>query len=264
MKRMYTFLLAALFVSAAMLLTGPAALKAQDNTPPPPAYALVAEPAPMFLGISAGALYNMHSGGFGYPNDCADCAVYGDANGIGLAADLRLSLPLTKWFRLEPRLFFEDRGGKFTSDPMQVEIIGQNMKPQSMILEDDFDFSIQLVGIDLLAAMQIGQSGLAVLLGPSAAFRLSESSTVTERIASPSGAVFLDGSNEAVRLDGETEIARSLQAGIRAGFSYTLPVSRAIAIGIEATYLYPLQTLGENDEWKTAGARGLLSLLYTL
>lgn len=263
MKRKCTFLLSTLIIAAALLSTCPTALQAQD-TPPPPAYALAAEPAPTFLGISAGALYNMHSGGFGYPNDCADCAVYGDASGIGLAADLRLSLPLTKWFRLEPRLFFEDRGGTFTSEPMNAEIIGQDLKPQTMILEDEFDFSIQFFGLDLLAAMQVGQSGLSVLLGPSAAFRLSESTTVTERIVSPTGAVFLDGSNEAVRVDGATEIARSLQAGIRAGFSYTQPVSRSIAIGIEATYLFPLQTLSENDEWKTSGARGLLSLLYTL
>jgi hypothetical protein len=218
----------------------------------------------MYFGISAGVFFSMHSGGFPFPDNCDGCAEYGDATGIGTAFDLRLSVPVSDLLRFEPRIFVESHGGDFTSELFTVEIIGKDMKPQQMQLEDEFSSSIQLVGIDLLAAFQIGRSGIAVLAGPAAAFLISESATVTERIASPDGVSFLNGSREQTRFDGDPGIARSMHVGIRAGLNYTLPVSRSLALGFEATYLLPLQTVGDTGDWKTAGARGLLSLLYAL
>ncbi|MFZ1731562.1 MAG: hypothetical protein WBQ23_05335 [Bacteroidota bacterium] len=258
MTRKHTLLITLFSISAVIALSLPTALHAQDDPPPQ-----TVRP-PMYLGISAGIFYSMHSGGFGYPAECEDCAVYGDASGIGTAFDLRLSVPLTPWLRFEPRLFGEGRSGDFTSDLIESEIIGKDMKPQQIQLEDEFSSSLQLVGIDLLAAFHIGRSGIAVLAGPAIAFRMSESATVTERILSPDGVTFLDGSREQTRFDGDTEIARGMHAGIRAGLSYTLPVSRALALGFEATYLLSLQTVSETDDWKTSGARGMLSVLYAL
>lgn len=218
--------------------------------------------APWYLGISAGVFYSMHSGGFAFPSDCAECGRYDEASGIGTALDLRLSIPLLDWLRFEPRIFGECHRGEFTSEPIETEIIGRDLKPQIMTLEDDLDYTLRTIGLDLMAVFAIGRSGLSVLAGPALGFRVTETATVTERIVSPDGATFIDGGTEHVVLDGDSEIARGLHAGVRAGAGYTLRLNRDLALGFELSWLVPLQTVGEDNEWKTTGARGLVTLLF--
>ena len=62
--------------------------------------------------------------------------------------------------------------------------------------------------------------------------------------------------------DGDSEVARGLHAGVRAGAGYTLRLNRDLALGFELSWLVPLQTVGEDNEWKTTGARGLVTLLF--
>ncbi|MBE0645445.1 MAG: hypothetical protein IH600_15285 [Bacteroidetes bacterium] len=217
---------------------------------------------PWYLGISAGVFYSMHSGGFSFPGDCEGCGVYGDASGLGSALDLRLSIPIARWLRIEPRIFGECHRGDFTSDPIASEIIGKDMKPQAIVLEDELSYTLRLIGIDLMASVQIGRTGLAVLAGPALGFHVSETATVNERIASPDGALFIDGSRDHTVYDDDVAMARSMHAGLRAGIGYTLPLNQDLALGFEATWLLPLQTVGEDHEWKTAGVRGLLSVLF--
>ncbi len=247
------------FIGAALLLLigSPLQTAFAQDTPP-------AARAPWYFGISAGVFYGVHSGGFSFPGDCDACGVYDEASGIGSALDLRLSIPVTPWLRIEPRLFGECHVGDFTSDPIQTEIIGKDMKPQTLLLEDDFSYTLRLIGLDLMASVQIGKTGLAVLAGPAIGFRVTESASVNERILSPDGALFTDGTREHVVFDEDVSRARSMHAGIRAGVGYTLPLGSDLALGIEATWLLPLQTVGEDDDWKTAGARGLVSLLFVL
>jgi hypothetical protein len=235
-------------------------LSAQDASSA--AAAAPASHAPWYLGISAGVFYSMHSGGFAFPSDCAECGRYNEATGIGTAMDLRLSIPLLDWLRFEPRIFGECHRGEFTSDPIETEIIGRDLKPQTLTLEDDLDYTLRTIGLDLIAVFAIGRSGFSVLAGPALGFRVTESAKVTERIVSPDGATFVDGSTDHVMLDGDSEIARGLHAGIRAGAGYTLKLNRDLALGFELSWLLPLQTVGEDNEWKTAGARGLVTLLF--
>jgi hypothetical protein len=220
--------------------------------------------APWFLGISAGVISSMHSGGFSFPEECAECGRYGDGAGVGPAFDLRLSIPLAAWLRLEPRMFGECRRGSFTSDPIQTVIIGRDLKPQDLLLEDELDHALRLIGFDVMAAVQIGQSGIAVLAGPSFGFRVTETTVITERILSPGGAVFVDGSREHTTHDGDTEKARGMHAGIRAGLAYRLPLGRDLALGVEATWLLPLQTVSEGDDWTSSGIRGLVTMLFVI
>jgi hypothetical protein len=215
-----------------------------------------------YIGISAGAFFGLHSGGFSFPAACADCGRYEDGAGIGPAFDLRVSIPLTTWLRIEPRIFGECRSGDFTSDPIATEIIGKDLKPQALLLEDELRYNLRLIGIDLLAAVPIGRSGIAVLAGPAVGFNISETATVTERIVSPAGVTFTDGSTSHDVYDGDATNARGTHAGVRAGISYTQPIGRDLALGCEATWLLPFGTVGEDDEWKTSGIRGLLSFLF--
>jgi hypothetical protein len=257
-SRPFLLILAVLSAVAITALNPPQTAVAQDAAPP----SVAAARAPWYLGISAGVFYSMHSGGFSFPGDCESCGVYGDASGIGSALDLRLSIPVASWLRLEPRIFGECHRGDFTSDPIPSEIIGKDMKPQAILLEDELSYTLRLIGIDLMASVQIGRTGLAVLAGPAVGFHVSETASVNERIVSPDGVVFTDGSRDHAVYDDDVAKARSMHAGLRAGVGYRLPISRDLALGFEATWLLPLQTVGDDDDWKTAGARGLLSLLF--
>ena len=243
-----------------VLLFASAPLHAQDGAaaPPPPAR------MPLHLGIGAGIFYGMHSGGFAYPEPCADCGRYGDATGVGTALDLRISIPLARWLRLEPRLSGECHRGVFTSDPIETVIIGSGLEPQSLQFEDEMTYTLRLAGIDLLAAVSLGSSGVSVLAGPTVGFRVTETATVTERILSPDGATFLDGSRERTAHDGDIELARGLHAGIRAGLGWTLPLGRDLALGVEATWRLPLQTVQESGDWKTSGLRATVAVMFLI
>ncbi|MBR9977825.1 MAG: hypothetical protein KFH87_07030 [Bacteroidetes bacterium] len=220
------------------------------------------EHAPWRLGISAGVFFSMHSGGFSFPEDCATCGNYEDANGLGSAFDLRASIPLVSWLRLEPRLYGECHRGVFTSAPIESEIIGSGLQPQDVVFEDELRYTHRLIGIELLGSVALGRSGIALLLGPALGMSVSETATVTERIVSPSGVVFADGTSERVMHDDEVALARDMHAGLRFGAGYTLPLSRDLALGIEATWLLPLTTVTETDDWTTTGLRGLVTILF--
>ncbi len=245
-----------------MLLIAASVPVSAQETPVGDTAPSVPQRPPWYLGISAGVSYSMHSGGFAFPEKCADCGYYDDASGVGPALDLRISIPLTPWLRIEPRIFGECHRGEFTSDPIETEIIGQDLEPQALRLEDELRYSLRLIGIDLLAAVPIGGSGIAVLAGPAVGFNVSETATVTERIVSPAGVTFNDGSTSHDVYDGDAAKARGMHAGFRAGFSYTLPIGPDLALGCEATWLLPFSTVGADDEWKTSGLRGLLSILF--
>lgn len=220
------------------------------------------EHAPWRLGISAGVFFSIHSGGFSFPDDCASCGNYGDANGLGSAFDLRASIPLVSWLRIEPRLFGECHRGSFTSAPIESEIIGSGMQPQEVVFEDELRYTHRLIGIEIIGSVPLGRSGIALLMGPALGMSVSETATVTERIAAPAGVVFVDGTSERVMIDDEVTLARDTHAGLRFGAGYTLPLSRDLALGIEATWLLPLNTVTENDEWRTSGLRALLTILF--
>lgn len=239
------------------------ALHAQEDpaATPPPAPRAMTGPS-WHVGIGAGIFFAMHAGGFSFPGDCADCGRYDDATGIGTALDLRVGIPLARGLRLEPRIAAECHRGTFTSEPIESVIIGAGMKPQALLLEDELVYTLRLVGIDLLAAVMLGRSGLSVLAGPTIGFRVTETATVTERIVSPAGAVFADGTDAHTPYDGDAEVARSMHAGIRAGLAYTLPVGRDIALSAETTWRLPLQSVTETDDWQTSGLRATVAVLF--
>lgn len=245
-----------MFVMILPLLAAPLRAQEHRDTPAAPAS------APWHVGIAAGVFLGMHSGGFSFPDACADCGRYDEASGIGTALDLHIGIPLLRWLRIEPRISAECHRGTFTSEPIESVIIGAGMQPQSLQLEDELVHTLRLVGIDLLLAVPLGHSGLSVLAGPTLGFRVTETATVTERILSPRGAVFADGSSAHTTFDGDTEIARGMHAGLRAGIAYTLPVGRDIALGAEATWRLPLQPVTESDDWQTSGLRATVAVLF--
>lgn len=245
------------------LLVATVPLRAQEpttGTEPLPA----STRTPWYVGVSAGIFHSLHSGTFSWPEACSDCARYDQGSGIGTALDLRISIPLARWLRLEPRLFGECHRARFTSDPITVNIIGRDLQPEAARLEDELAYTLRLIGIEAMAAVSLGPHGFSLLAGPALGFRITESATVTERLVSPDGAVFLDGSREHPVAEGDVEKARSLHAGMRAGASYTLPLGSDLRLGLEATWLLPFQTVTDEEEWRTSGVRVLASLLFTM
>ena len=259
MKRrtiIFTVLLLVLLAAAA-----PVGAQVSDSAAPDDAPA--ARP-PWYAGISAGMFYSMHAGGFAWPHACAECGVYDGGSGIGTALDLRVSIPVTRRLRVEPRLYGECHRARFTSDPIHVDIIGHDMQPQDVVLEDELTYTLRLIGIEAMAAVAVGPRGFSLLAGPAIGFRVTESATVTERIVSPDGVLFLDGSREHTVADGDADKARALHAGIRAGAAYMLPLGRDLQLGLEATWLLPLRTVADGAEWRTSGVRVLASLLFAM
>lgn len=251
------------FVIACLLLASAAPLQAQPfdhGSEPNPS----STRGPWYVGVSAGMFFSLHAGGFSWPEACPDCGRYDQGSGVGTALDLRISIPVASWLRIEPRLFGECQRADFTSEPIHVDIIGRDLQPQAAQLQDELAYTLRLIGIEAMAAVAVGPRGFHLLAGPALGFRITESATVTERILSPEGAVFLDGSREHTVFEGDAEKARSLHAGIRAGAAYTLPLGADLRLGVEATWLLPLRTVTDGGEWRVSGIRALASLLFAM
>lgn len=249
-------LLPALTLLFAFTIT-PAGLLAQDDAAAPP--------MPMRIGVFAGGLYSMHSGGFDFPESTdPPVTAYDEGNAFGPSFGVRFDIPLTTGLRLSPRLFAECRRGDFTSDPFMMDIIGQDLQPQPMTLEDDLEVILRTAGIDLMLQWSPLSRGPYLLAGPTIGMKLYEEFRVTERIVDPALVTFIDGSRAKEVYDDDPAFTRDLTVGLRAGIGYTLALNRDMALGVEAQYLMLLQTVREDSDWSLAGLQATLALLFAL
>jgi len=249
----------ALILTAFLLATLPCL--SQQDAPPAPEELPHARSA---IGITVGGTYSMHSGGLQFPREAPPHILYDEASGLGPSFGVRAQFPLMPTLALSPRLFAECRGGSFTSEPFVMEIIGKDLRPQDLRLEDELDAVLRLGGLDLLLTWAPMDNGLYFAAGPSIALRLYEEFRVTGRILSPDGVTFLDGSTEKEFYDDDPGITRSLHLGLRAGAGYQLALNQDLALGLETLYLYPLQSVTENDDWTLQGLQATLTLLFLL
>lgn len=241
-------------VIALLLCTAPL-LRAQEDA---------SSAARWSIGVSVGGTYMTHGGGLVFPREAPPLIRYDDASGFGPAFGVRITVPLTPSLALSPRLFAECRRGTFTSEPFMMEIIGRDMRPEDMMLEDELDVILRVGGLDLLLAWHPAGGGFYLAAGPSIGLRLYEEFTVTESILSPQGVTFLDGSTAREMYDGDPGLSRALQLGIRGGAGYAFPLNEDLALGCELLYLYPLQTVTEDDDWTIQGLQGTVTMQFNL
>jgi hypothetical protein len=219
----------------------------------------------MRIGIFAGGLYSMHSGGFHFPESTLPpVTAYDEGNAFGPSFGVRFDIPLARGLWLSPRLFAECRRGDFTSNPFTTEIIGQDLQPQTMTLEDDLEVILRTAGVDLMVQWSPVAGGFYVLGGPSIGLKLYEEFRVTERIVSPARVTFIDGSREKEVYDDDPEFTRDLTLGLRAGAGYTIALNRDMALGVEAQYLILLQPVRDDSDWSLSGLQATLALLFAL
>ncbi|MCB2204519.1 PorT family protein [bacterium] len=216
------------------------------------------------IGIFLGGNYTMHSGGLAFPAEAPPLIRYDEGSALGLAFGIRFDAALTGNFVLSGRLFAEQRGGEFTSDPFIMEIIGRDLRPEDMQLEDELETTLLIGGMDLLLQWHPAGGGFALMAGPSLGLRLTEEFSVIENIRSPAGATFLDGSTSKEMYSDDPGLTRSMQLGVRAGAGYMLPLGSGLALGAEVLYFYPLQTVTASYDWSLQDVQGNLALLFTL
>ncbi|MBN1448057.1 MAG: hypothetical protein JXA28_09005 [Bacteroidetes bacterium] len=214
------------------------------------------------FGVYLGVMVSAHSGGFIFPAEQPPMIAYDDGSGLGPALGIRVDIPFTSSLSLSSRLFAECRRGTFTSAPFQQMIIGQHLEPQPMSLEDELDVILRIAGIDLLLQWQPFDANLYLAAGPSLGFKLYEEFTVTERILDPPAVTFLDGSREREMYQGDPDMSRGVHAGIRLGLGYILPIGSDLATGAELSYVVPLQTVTEADDWKLTGLLATVTFLF--
>ncbi len=222
------------------------------------------EASTLAFGISAGGTLMMHSGPLQFPRETPPLIQYDDASGLGPALGLRANIAVTPNIGLSPRLFAEYRCGSFTSDPFTMEIIGRDLQPQDMVLEDELDVTLLIGGVDVLVTWAPTGGGWYFAAGPSVGIRLSEDFLVTESIRSPEGVTFLNGMDSQEMYDGDPGLTRSLHLGLRGGAGFQVALNRDLALGVELLYLYSLQSVTEDDDWTAQGLQGSIALLFLL
>lgn len=246
----------------ALIICATGILHAQGSEPPSKREAFAERAPSIAFGVYFGAFASSHGGGFAFPAEQPPAISYDEGSGLGPVFGIRADIRLASSLSLSPRLFAECRRGTFTSDPFVMEIVGRNMQPQDMRLEDELDVILRVAGLDLLLQWHPLPFDLYLAAGPSVGFKLYEEFTVTESIREPSGVAFLDGSRSREVFNGDPDKTRALHTGVRAGAGYVLSLGSDLAAGAEVLYLIPLQTVTEEDDWSMQGLQATLSFLF--
>jgi len=216
------------------------------------------------IAIVLGAARHMHEGSFGTPEFDEERGEFGKGAGIGPLVGTRVDIPLARSVVFSPRVLGECLTGEFTSSKLSLPIVGHNMEPDVMTVEQRLDANIKVLTVDLPLAWVFGGSGLYVVVGPSLSLAVSEYYELNESIVQPSGVSYLDGTTETKLFTGDLDLTRKMQIGLRGGFGYNFPVSTDIKIGLELLFHFALSNMHESGEWNRSAVLLSTALLFTL
>ncbi|MBN1446787.1 MAG: outer membrane beta-barrel protein [Bacteroidetes bacterium] len=257
MKHTLTFCLFA-------LLLAPPPLTAGEPEPPIDKILYPGALLHILFGPYAGVNLNMHSGSFSTMENGVICCNFDEGDGIGTVFGIKGFIPLTKHFRLSPRLHYEQRGGDFTAELLSYPFFGSGQSLEYVDMENTLDVTLNTVGIDILATYHPGFAGLYFTAGPSLGFIASQNFRKYERILRPPGVTYLDGGTEKVVFDGEMEIVKDLLLGLRGGLGILVPVTSDIHLDGEALYHFPLGSVSSEGDWNVSALQFTLGILFAL
>jgi hypothetical protein len=215
------------------------------------------------LGPYGGIDYNIHKGQFNVIEGNLVCCTFDNGTGIKPVFGVKAFIPLSEAFHISPRVSFEGRGGEFTTRET-LPIFGQNNQVENMDLEEKLRVTYNTLTVDLFASYTFTSFGLYVTAGPSVGFSVSKEFRKTETILGPPGVRYLDGTTSkefSLEVQGSVNsVLFSLRGGIGAAF----PIARSVYLNPEVLYIFPLNKVSKDFDWKASGIQATLGVLFAL
>lgn len=262
------FLPLLLALAAGMLLphtVRPQGTQAVPLAPPlPPDRVLEPGGGTRMVGVDVGLTLNFHGGAFSLVQQGITCCGFDGAGSVGTLLRVRGEYypeREDKW-GFTGRISLEGHGAEFESDVRQLPIFGRNDTIETAGFRNTLDVSLPSLDFTGMFTYKIGRIpksdvDLFVSGGLSLMFITSSTFDKTERIVSPSGVRYLDGSQEKSFPDLDVDLVNSAQFGLIGGANVRYPIRPDLFINWELLYRLPFTKISPDEDWRMS------NLLFT-
>jgi hypothetical protein len=169
---------------------------------------------------------------------------------------------LTGAIRAIGRITYEQRDAEFESR-QSLPVMTQNGE-ENAVFVDQLDARIGMMSLDILAAWEESSTGIHVAAGPSFGFVLSQGYRQSQRIESPAGVTFIDGTREKVLFDDDRVLTKSPMVSLRMLAGIIRPIASNLFVTGDVSYALPLTSMGKAMTWKSGGVGVTAGVLLAL
>lgn len=228
------------------------------------------EKPPVRVGIVAGLAMNLHRGDFTSYDGILECGIFDKAETIGWSAGYRADIPFGSSLALSGRLFYWKADGDFTApNPNVVRIAIDEQTVVPLETEHTLQTALDYVMLEIPLLWR-PTPALYIGVGPSLGYAARAAYEQEERIVSPEGITFVNGTSSrdiiAGNFDEQGTLATSriLRIGAAGVLGADIPLSDRLSLLPEAGISYDLTGVLSSFDWKVHAVRGTLSLMYAL
>ncbi len=202
-------------------------------------------------GILGGYNFNLHTSNFSnLPGVPSCCPEFTSGTGSGFYLGASIDYPLNYLMQLTLRATYSQSNGKLTStDTTTIILDGKNSTGE---FEHLLDAKFGTFGIEPLFTYKF-KPDLAFHGGFRIGFLTNSHYYQVEKITKPSDrGTFIDGRSYRNQSDGKIEDASAIQAGVKLGASYKLPLNKEKTLFLvpELFYTYNFTNLVKERDWK--------------
>lgn len=217
----------------------------------------------LLLGISPGMAMRWQQGTMRTTDGFHDCCSFTGGSGIGIAAGLRLWIPLGTALYLRGDVGWERVTSEYSAERKSYPILGQGNTVEYADLRNDLSVSMSAVRIDAGIAYLVLQPGLYVSAGPAVTVPLSPRWTQTERIMGPPGLRYTDGRTSRELIDAEIPGTRPF-VSLRFGAGALIPVTEMMRLMPEMQFSIPLMETQPDYRWSMSGLDIALAVMVRI
>lgn len=222
------------------------------------------------VGLGAWGTMNLHRGDFTSYDGVLECGTFDETTTLGWSVGYLFEFPLSSAFSLSPRIHYWKADGDFTTPngvPTRIAIDDETVVP--LETEHTLETALDYVSLDFLAKLKIA-GPVYLALGPSIGYAARASYEQEERIISPQGVTFLNGSDArniiAGNFDeqGTLNTSRNLRLAAVGALGADLDLSDRMILSPEAGINWGLTDVLSSFPWKAHGLRAGAILSYRL
>ncbi|MBL7999659.1 MAG: hypothetical protein JNL32_13620, partial [Candidatus Kapabacteria bacterium] len=224
----------------------------------------------LMFGVMGNASLNIHRGTLTTTEGILECGRFENATTLGWTAGNTVNIPMTSELSVSPHVYFHNANAVFSAlnsvTPL-VSIGNGNTVPMSST--HDLQVSLHYLMVDIPVRYFLNKRTF-LSAGVSFGTPVNSSFEQSERITSPTGLTFLDGTTTRKIFAGQfsdTQGASStspLRVGAIASVGYILPLSESFALTAESGFQFGITSVLQGNSWSLHSLRGGIGLSYIL
>lgn len=225
---------------------------------------------PISVGAIGWGTMNIHRGDFTTYDGILECGRFDDAQTLGWGLGYVVDLPFTGRLSLSGRFYYWKGDGDFvTPNPTPVRIAVDDKTLVPLQTEHALETALDYGMVDLLLRYRFA-SPFHIAVGPSAGFAARAAYEQEERILSPEGVTFLNGSSTRKIIAGNFDeqgtlnTSRVVRFGATGMIGAEIPLTDRVALTPEAGFTFGMTSVLSSFDWTVHAIRAGVGVTYRL